>query len=159
MSRVVYIDATQKLPGGVAGPRQADVYTLWVENPSGLRTVIYGTRQPTQVLPHDHASRRGAPLEEPLLSVSFGPTAAAGSAVGAWAAGVPMYPPNNISFITTPKLMGFWRGVIHGGLDQVSAELLAYIPAGATDVDLVCHIRPLSELGVGPGQGSGASVS
>lgn len=137
-----------------------DLATLFVVNPERLRTLIYGVTYPLprHSRPHNHGEGRGEPLDRHLLSLCYGPhVAEGGGATTGGDLGIPILEPaGGVDYEATPKLLTEQGLFVPGQVDEVTIRLAAFLPGGGTEtVDLIVEVRPLADVGYGPGDNLG----
>jgi hypothetical protein len=137
-----------------------DLAALFITNPERLRQLVFGVTYPLprHSRPHDHGEGRGEPLERHLLSMVYGPhLAEGGGATAGGTIGIPILEPAvGVNFETTPKVLAQQGFFAPGQVDNVAFRLAAYLPGGGTEsVDLIVEVRPLGDVGYGPGENLG----
>lgn len=120
----------------------------FVESIDGVRELAFGMKPPLLVLAHDHGASRGEVLERPIVTWSLGPSSDTLTA-GAWAAGIPVYPPSTGSFAVTPKLLACCGILIGGNIGDITVRLAADLGGvGARSVTFKVEIRTFSDAGL-----------
>lgn len=137
-----------------------DLAALFVDNPKRLRDLIYGVTypHPRHSRPHDHGEGRGEPLGRHLLSLTYGPHVPEGDGSTAGGdIGIPILEPDTgVDFEARPKVIAQQGLFVPGGVDEIKFRIATYLPGGGTrEVDLLVEVRPLSDVGYGPGDNLG----
>jgi hypothetical protein len=133
----------------------SDLKTTWQDNPTALRLGASGASPLAVAVAHDHGAARGTTLDRALLSLSFGPHAAEGTA-DVVELGAPLFQATSGSFAATPKLMASAKLDLPGGVGALYADLLLdFAGAASRSITITVEVRPLTETGFGPGAGTG----
>jgi hypothetical protein len=137
-----------------------DLAALFIDNPSRLRDLIYGVTfpHPRHSRPHDHGEGRGEPLERHLLSLIYGPhVAEGGGATAGGTIGIPILEPAvGVDYTTDEKVLAQQGIFVPGGVDEIKFRVSGYFPgAGTRTATLKVEVRPMSDVGYGPGDNLG----
>jgi hypothetical protein len=163
-----YADLTLVDPSDTAAtPDEAvtadELSALFINNPLYLRQSIYGITYslPRHSRPHDHGEGRGETLtDRHLLSLIYGPhVAESGGAVAGGTIGIPILEPaSGVDYTATEKLLAEQGLFVPGGVESVKFRVAGYFPgAGTRTATLIAEVRPLSDVGYGPGDNLGVT--
>jgi hypothetical protein len=140
-----------------------ELSTLFINNPLYLRQSVYGVTYPLprHSRPHDHGEGRGETLtDRHLLSLIYGPHVAEdGGAVAGGTIGIPILEPaSGVDYTATEKVLTEQGIFVPGGVESVKFRVAGYFPGtGTRTATLIAEVRPLSDVGYGPGDNLGVT--
>jgi hypothetical protein len=161
-----YADLTLVDPSDTAAtPDEAvtddELNALFINNPLYLRQSIFGVTYslPRHSRPHDHGEGRGEVLtDRHLLSLVYGPHVAEGGGASAGGTiGIPvLVPATSVDYATTEKVLTEQGLFVPGGVASIDFRAVLYEPGGGgDDLSFLVEVRPLEDVGYGPGDNLG----
>lgn len=125
--------------------------TLFVSNPAGVKSLVYGDRVPFAALPHDHGAQGGEAALYPIVAHSFGMY---GPSFAAPAEGIPLaapfgpqsFAPSFGGDYSKSKRLASFLVVIPGGITRLRVTLCLSQDATGHDVKISAALRPLSSI-------------